>query len=172
MKVTKNDLIGDIKNFPIEIVQKMCEKQIKQGNKFSPKIFQLNKYAEKSIGGFDWDRTDEGHDYWWNIIGGEIFHLFDPNPNPSTVYLVYYLTGNLYYNTPHNIFVTKDLEKAQTYVNRFNSILDKWNQIYSKYTHIDCGVEVLKDEFKHKYRRWIMLKENLGCKVEILELRK
>jgi len=31
-KVKQSDLIGDIKGFPIEVVQKMIERQVEQGN--------------------------------------------------------------------------------------------------------------------------------------------
>ena len=32
-KVKKEDLIGEIKDFPIEVVQKMVDYQVEQGNK-------------------------------------------------------------------------------------------------------------------------------------------
>lgn len=171
MKVTKKDLISDIRNFPIEIVQKMCECQVEQGNVFSPEIFQFNRHAEKSMGGFDWYATDEGHDYWDSIIDEEMFHLFEADSNPSTVYLVYYSTGNVHYNTQHEIFVTKDFGSAQRYADRFNSILNKWKTIYSEYTHIDHGVVTLKKEFKTKDKRWNALNETLWCKIKTLEFR-
>ncbi len=50
--VKQEDLIGDIKNFPIEIVQKMADYQIKQGNKVKVEIFQNNYIQHKMCGGF------------------------------------------------------------------------------------------------------------------------
>lgn len=43
MKVTADDLIGALKGFPIEIVEKMIENQVKQGNRECIGIFQYNK---------------------------------------------------------------------------------------------------------------------------------
>lgn len=39
-KVKQSDLIGDIAGLPIEVVQKMCEEQVNQGNKFDVSVFQ------------------------------------------------------------------------------------------------------------------------------------
>lgn len=172
MKVTEKDLVGDIKNFPIEIVQKMCEYQVEHGNKFDPSVFSEDKCSSWGGGGFYWYETREGDEYWCSIIDKEMFHLFEPDSNPNTVYLVYYSTGNSYYATPHEIFVTEDFGSAQRYVDRFNSILNKWKTIYSEYTHIDHGVVTLKKEFRNKYRRWSMLRETLECKIKTLEFRK
>lgn len=52
--VKKGDLKGDIENFPIEVVQRMVECQVEQGNKADVKVFQYSKSSCQSNGGFDW----------------------------------------------------------------------------------------------------------------------
>lgn len=59
-KITKSDLKGDIKDFPIEIVEKMIEEQVKQGNKANVEIFQANADAGVKASGFDWRSTEIG----------------------------------------------------------------------------------------------------------------
>lgn len=74
--VTTNDLVGDIKGYPIEVVQKMVDCQIKQGNKPDVVTFQMNCFMSKFYGGFDWDETDEGADFWCNVIAHNNFDVF------------------------------------------------------------------------------------------------
>lgn len=84
MKVTKNDLKGEIKYFPIEIVQWMCDQQVAQGNKFNPKVFKESSSSDKEYGGFDWDITNIGIDNCQAIIINENFDLFFKLFYPST----------------------------------------------------------------------------------------
>lgn len=46
--VEHSDLVGDIKDFPIEVVQKMVEMQQKQGNKPDVTVFQNYRITEKN----------------------------------------------------------------------------------------------------------------------------
>ena len=73
-KVKKSDLKGQIENFPIEVVQKMVEKQVHQGYKADVKVFQVS--ADKCSDGFDWSRTIEGDLFWRDIIHHANFDLF------------------------------------------------------------------------------------------------
>ena len=171
MKVTEKDLTGDIKNFPIEIVQAMCENQVSQGNPFNPGIFAECKWAAYDLGGFDWHKTSEKNPYWYNIIDEEHFHLFEIKPT-SNYYLVYYLTGNEYYSESNDIFITDNLDYANKYVDKFNSILNKWKNIYSDYTYLDHGVTTIKPELKGKYKRWLSLNNVLQCKIKSVNFRK
>ena len=70
-KVTEKDLIGDIKDFPIEVVQKMVDEQVNQGNPADVSVFQKQKY-----GGFDWFKTTDGEDFWGRVIVDKNFDLF------------------------------------------------------------------------------------------------
>ena len=73
-KVKKSDLKGQIKDFPIEVVQKMVEKQVHQGNKADVKVFQVK--ADSCCDGFEWARTIEGDSFWRNVIYQADFPLF------------------------------------------------------------------------------------------------
>ena len=70
-KVTKNDLIGDLEGFPIEVVQKMLEEQVRQGYKANLTMFQ-----EGRDDGFSWLDSPEGVDFWGRIIYEKNFDLF------------------------------------------------------------------------------------------------
>jgi hypothetical protein len=76
IKITKADLIGNIKNFPIEVVEKMVEEQVRQGNKANVKVFQKYRVADSRQGGFCWDRTDDGSIFWHCVIMNEYFDVF------------------------------------------------------------------------------------------------
>lgn len=76
IKITKADLIGNIENFPIEIVEMMMEMQVRQGNMPNVKIFQKYISADHRQGGFCWDLTDEGSMFWHRVIVCEDFDLF------------------------------------------------------------------------------------------------
>lgn len=75
-KITKDDLIGEIKNFPIEIVEKMIEEQTKQGNEPNVFIFQRCNSENRKRGGFDWDLTKNGLTFWEDVIFFKNFDLF------------------------------------------------------------------------------------------------
>ena len=75
-KVEKSDLVDGIKDFPIELVEKMIEEQVKQGNKADAEVFQKNASTDAEDGGFDWDKTDNDIDFWQEVIGEGNFDLF------------------------------------------------------------------------------------------------
>lgn len=70
-KVTEKDLIGDIKDFPIEVVQRMVDCQLEQDNKACIDVLQGEK-----TGGFEWRKTKEGLDFWHKVIEHKNFDLF------------------------------------------------------------------------------------------------
>lgn len=51
IKVNTTDLIGDLENFPIEVVEKMLEYQYKQLGKINIAVFQKYKNADTRLGG-------------------------------------------------------------------------------------------------------------------------
>ena len=75
-KVTTKDLIGDLKDFPIEVVEKMLEYQYKQLGKIDISVFQECKYNDKPRNGFNWKETIEGYDFWNYVIGKKRFDVF------------------------------------------------------------------------------------------------
>ena len=73
-KVTEKDLIGDIKDFPIEVVQKMLERQVEQGHTEDIKAFQ--EFSCSTFDGFDWSTSEEGFTFWNKVISQKNFDLF------------------------------------------------------------------------------------------------
>ena len=74
--VEQSDLIGEIENFPIEVVQRMVDEQVRHGNEADVKAFQRWSSAPVSYGGFVWDNTIDGIDFWEEVISNENFDLF------------------------------------------------------------------------------------------------
>lgn len=75
-QVKQKDLVGDIKGFPVEVVQKMIERQVEQNNVPDVKVFQEDRYCYIDEGGFSWSDTEEGNVFWTEVIGSRIFDLF------------------------------------------------------------------------------------------------
>lgn len=98
-KVKKSDLKGEISEFPIEVVQKMCEHQVAQGNKFDPSIFQKDCLAGVHVKGFSWSDTPEykqNVSFWREVIGVKKFQLFFKYyPKKKTIKL-FDSKGNIY----------------------------------------------------------------------------
>jgi hypothetical protein len=76
IKITTADLIGSIKNFPIEIVEKMVEEQVRQGNRADVSVFQRCAIAGADVGGFDWCATKESRFFWVEVITEKNFEKF------------------------------------------------------------------------------------------------
>ena len=89
-KVTQESLVGYIKDFPIEVVEKMIEYQVQQGNPEDITVFQDNKTWNKGTGGFEWVDTDVREDrsgkinFWSSVINhknwGTFFNRFPKYP--------------------------------------------------------------------------------------------
>lgn len=75
-KITKKDLIGELENFPIEIVKKMLQEQYKQVGKMDISIFQDSRFTDKPRGGFHWSDTIEGYAFWNTILNFKRFNIF------------------------------------------------------------------------------------------------
>lgn len=89
-KVEQSDLVGNIKDFPIEVVEKMIEEQVKQGNCPNVKVFQDYVTADVNDGGFSWWNTDDGNDFWLEVVGDGNFDLFfEKYPKKNNTNLVY-----------------------------------------------------------------------------------
>lgn len=71
----------NIKLFPKEVVEKMLEYQEKQGNKRDISVFERFPSANKIGGGFNWDKTEEGLNFWTKvIISGDFGTFFERYP--------------------------------------------------------------------------------------------
>ena len=79
--LTKDDLKGDIKNFPMGVVVRMMEETERQGNKPDVKVFQ--KYMREGAfnGGFDWNLTEAGTEFWVIVTGGYWKKFFERYPD-------------------------------------------------------------------------------------------
>lgn len=75
-KVKKEDLIDQIEGYPIQVVQKMVNYQIEQGNEANVAVFQINRCEIKGLGGFSWDYTKESVAFWAEVINNKNFDLF------------------------------------------------------------------------------------------------
>lgn len=71
--VTKEDLIGQIANFPLWIVKSMVANQVRQGNPANVKVFQEKVDASFIEGGFSWNKSEEGQFFWSKVINGKHF---------------------------------------------------------------------------------------------------
>lgn len=71
--VTKEDLIGQIANFPLKIVEAMVSNQVRQGNPANVKVFQEKVDASFVEGGFSWNKSAEGQFFWSKVINGKQF---------------------------------------------------------------------------------------------------
>lgn len=81
--VTEADLQGEIADFPLHVVQAMCDEQVRQGNPFSPSVFRARKRADRPKGGFTWAYSKRGHDFWYELISSRDFD-HTPSPNNPT----------------------------------------------------------------------------------------
>ncbi len=67
---------GQLKGFPPEVVEKMLEYQVAQGNPRNVAVFEGWVVASKRQFGFAWDDTPEGFLFWKKVIKDENFELF------------------------------------------------------------------------------------------------
>lgn len=74
--LSESDAIKDIRDFPVQLIKKMVEKQIAQENKGDVTIFQNNRIATKENGGFNWSETEQGFDFWYRVIHHSFFDEF------------------------------------------------------------------------------------------------
>ena len=74
--VEQSDLIGEIKDFPIEVVQAMVDEQVMQGNKADVYSFCNAKCADVICGGFRFDKSVDGFCFWDEVINRKNFNLF------------------------------------------------------------------------------------------------
>lgn len=88
-KVVNEDLVDELKEFPLAIVQKMIERQVMQGNPANVEVFQADPTAPQADGGFEWEDSPEGWDFWSNVIEGMEFNVFfERYPESNRVYIV------------------------------------------------------------------------------------
>lgn len=72
----KVEFKGDINGFPVEVVEKMLEHQVSQGNKRDLSVFEKFKKAGFRSDGFTWGETIEGRAFWSDVIIDKKFDVF------------------------------------------------------------------------------------------------
>jgi len=65
---------GELEGFPKEVIAKMLEEQVKQGNPENVEVFENKPWSMKSEGGFDWDYTELGNK--WDYVTDKDFDVF------------------------------------------------------------------------------------------------
>ena len=173
-KVKQTDLIGAIEDFPIEVVQKMVEEQVKQGNEPDVTSFQNDATCEVSNGGFTWEKTNDGEEFWFDVIVyGNYDLFFEKYPEKNNTNLVYIVGDSeigmdiiktlekygginehnykgerndvVYYIEPNNNFIEVcDFEKE----------IKLWEVLMATYQSIDaeeCILEVTMEEIAEKF---------------------
>jgi hypothetical protein len=70
--------LGDIADFPKEIIAAMLEWQVMQEYKFDISIFENDRLsgAYNSLPGFQWSETLEGFEFWHDVIFYKDFEVF------------------------------------------------------------------------------------------------
>lgn len=173
-KVEQSDLVGDIKDFPIEVVEKMIEEQVRQGCQPNVEVFQKRPSAGLNRGGFSWSVTEDGYNFWNEIIMKGNFDLFfEKYPKKNKPNLVY-IAGDseigidiiktlekygginehkykgerddvVYYIEPNNNFIE---------VCDFDTNIKLWDVILATYTPIEAEeivLEVTMEEIAKKF---------------------
>lgn len=67
---------GQIEGFPKEVIRRMLECQVEQGNEEDACVFETVRQSGALSKGFEWYKTKEGNDFWLNVITGKNFNLF------------------------------------------------------------------------------------------------
>ena len=93
-RVKQEDLVGQLLDFPIEVVQKMVERQVEQGNEPDVRIFQKDCRATRLERGFTWESTIEGDAFWYITIAQNRFDEFFKR-YPKTPSKKVYIWGHL-----------------------------------------------------------------------------
>ena len=70
----ESDAILSLKGFPLEVIEKMIDRQVETGYDPNVRNFQKDPYC--FIGGFDWSMSVEGGDFWNNVIHRKKFEIF------------------------------------------------------------------------------------------------
>jgi hypothetical protein len=85
-------------------------------------------------------------------------------------YIVKYRGGEYEDFYTKDIFITSDFEKVKKYVKKFNSILKKWKEYYSKYEDKSLGWADSSAPY-HIFEAWYRLRMIDECYYEEIEIR-
>jgi len=108
-----NNYTGQLKGFPQEIIDKMCDYQVEQGNSKNPMVFDNNIRALANHGGFNWNYVIGEEILWRQVLLGRDFNLFfQKYPKKSEYPKLMYVSDiskehALTSNTPRVVFMEK-----------------------------------------------------------------
>lgn len=91
--VKSEDLRGQLSGFPLAIARLMAIRQFQQTGEIRPDVFQRNRTACRTSGGFEWGSTPEGDDMWDRVVYYRRYHTFPLHftndiaifPNPQLI---------------------------------------------------------------------------------------
>lgn len=66
----------DLVDVPQEIIKRMKDCQVEQGNRRNAKVFDNTINASKSQGGFNWNQTKEDTEFWSKVLDYKNYDLF------------------------------------------------------------------------------------------------
>lgn len=72
----EKDLTGQLKGYPLEVVELMLKEQVNQKNYLSLEIFKVDIEATQEYGGFDWGESEDGLEFWTQVIRYRNFNKF------------------------------------------------------------------------------------------------
>ena len=147
---------GQIADFPIEVVEKMLERQVEQGNKRDVSVFENKVYASFVQRGFSWDRTQEGDAFWRDIVYNENFsRFFERYPKKQAIHFtpdsdekenIQYLIDNKIQVKRFDdaILTVKKIEKFRYPILMSNKDRYSFNGFWKNFTNLD-GSEFYND---------------------------
>lgn len=74
--IEDDDAIRELTGFPTEVIRAMIREQVIQENVSDVRVFQSFKSRDASNGGFDWNATSQGYDFWDRVVRKEDFAYF------------------------------------------------------------------------------------------------
>lgn len=84
---TNNKMKPNFKELPVEIRELMLKRQVEQGNPRDESVFEREIMSNSCMGGFYWDITPEGSDFWIKILFfGDISHFYSDISHFYTMY--------------------------------------------------------------------------------------
>lgn len=86
-EIKKSHLVGEIADFPMEVVERMVYEQVSQRQPINPTVFAIKNSAGPCEGGFSWAVTKDGFAFWEKVIRHKDFDLFfSKYPRKTVVY--------------------------------------------------------------------------------------
>ena len=168
---------GDLTGFPKEIIARMLECQVEQGNPRNVSVFEEDMTAAENKKGFVWRGTKEDYDFWAKVIVEKNFDLFfekypkQDNQEENQKFkvgdkVIDIITGQIGVVSKINILTnellvlinTKNIYKAYNLNGKYNDF-DKYPMLLHYRDDYDYSVIDFNNLPKRQYKRWRAEKE-------------